>query len=217
MIILFHGSDRRLREKLRSFERAALKKYPGMTVVRITPDVYEPSLLEEYGGGQSLFAPRVLVILDGILDVTEQKKTMCAVLPALADSENVFLCVAGELSPADQKLLETHAKEKHHFPAVQKKKEEFPVFVLANAVAGRNAEKLWVLYHEALFASVAPEALRGMLHWKVRDLMGKGSGGYTKEELSALSRGLIGLFEESEGQTSAEALEAWCLRIEKVT
>ena len=215
MIILFHGADKKLRDKLVAFERAAQKKYPDMVTVRVTPDVFEESFVEEYIKGRSLFAPRVMVVFDGLCDVASTKKVIFEHLVHIEKSDNVFLFVADALSSVDPALLKKHAKEEHHFPEKKEKKEEFPIFVLANALAGRNAEKMWVLYREALARGVAPEALRGMLHWKVRDMMGKSEGAYSKEELSYLSRGLVGLFEQSEGQTGEEALEVWCLSIEK--
>ena len=74
----------------------------------------------------------------------------------------------------------------------------FDVFSLTYAFAARDRKKLWLLYNEALRADVVPEAIAGILHWKVRDMVGKGERGkYSKEELQRISSGLVGVYHDS--------------------
>ena len=80
----------------------------------------------------------------------------------------------------------------------EKKEEVFNVFSIANAFAARDRKKMWLLLGEALRANVAPEALAGMLHWKVRDLLAKNTPGkFTQTELKTISRELVTLYHEA--------------------
>ncbi len=72
------------------------------------------------------------------------------------------------------------------------------VFALANAFGMRDKKKCWLLLTEQLQADVAPEAIAGMLAWKVRDLLAKGgSQKYSRAELVQTSRALVALYHDS--------------------
>ncbi len=81
-------------------------------------------------------------------------------------------------------------------------KETFNIFGLTYAFAAKDKKKLWLLFSEALRQGVVPEAMAGILHWKVRDLYAKhsvkGTGGtYTECELRAFSTQLVSLYHDS--------------------
>ena len=84
----------------------------------------------------------------------------------------------------------------------KEEKESFNIFALTYAFAARDKKKLWLLFMEALREGVVPEAMAGIMHWKVRDLYSKrsftGSGGvYTEGELRHLSSTLVSLYHDS--------------------
>ena len=122
-----------------------------------------------------------------------------------------FLALAGELARSphtfifiEEKLLKkptdalTKAGATVLAAPAAKKAEAFNIFALANAFGARDRKKLWILLVEAGRAGAAPEAVAGMLHWKVRDMLGKGArSAYTPEELKRLSRELVVLYHDS--------------------
>lgn len=84
------------------------------------------------------------------------------------------------------------------------KVEAFNIFSITYAFALRDRKKLWLLLREAAGKEVAPEAIAGILHWKVRDMIVKGEGrphpgigGFSKEELVRLSASIVTLYHES--------------------
>ncbi len=80
----------------------------------------------------------------------------------------------------------------------QKKEETFNMFSVTFAFASRDRKKLWLLLLQALRRGVVPEAALGMLHWKVRDMLGKGeTGKYTRGELIRVSSALVMLYHDS--------------------
>ncbi len=84
------------------------------------------------------------------------------------------------------------------------KVEAFNIFSITYAFAVSDRKKLWLLLREAAGKEVAPEAIAGILHWKVRDMIVKGEGrphpgvsGFSKEELVRLSATIVTLYHES--------------------
>lgn len=79
-----------------------------------------------------------------------------------------------------------------------KKERGFDSFGVTFALGNRDKKKLWLGLTEALRAGEKPEAIAGLLHWKVRDMLSKPSGAkYTKDEMKNLSRELISLYHDS--------------------
>lgn len=79
----------------------------------------------------------------------------------------------------------------------KKKVESFNMFGLATIFGMRDRKKLWIELNKAARAGTVPEAVAGMMHWKVRDMLQKGSTKYSKTELANLSRELITLYHDS--------------------
>ena len=86
---------------------------------------------------------------------------------------------------------------------------------LVNALAAREQGKLWLEINRAFFAGDAPEMLHGLLHWKTRDLMEKGSRVWTPKESRHLSLELIELLQSSRrgGLDLARSLERFALSL----
>jgi hypothetical protein len=84
-----------------------------------------------------------------------------------------------------------------------------------NALASRSRERLWLEVVRALRAGDAPEMLHGLLHWKARDIMEKGSPKWKQEEARKLSIDLISLVQESRRKSLdlSRVLERWALSI----
>ena len=86
---------------------------------------------------------------------------------------------------------------------------------LVDALGARNRERLWLELNRALSAGDAPEMLHGLLHWKARDLMAKGSRVWKPQEARALSLSLISLLQSSRsgGLELSMGLEQFALMI----
>jgi DNA polymerase III delta subunit len=79
-----------------------------------------------------------------------------------------------------------------------KKERGFDPHGLTFALGSRDKKKLWLGLTAALGEGEKPEAVAGLLHWKVRDMLSKGAAGkYTREEMKGLSRELISLYHDS--------------------
>lgn len=135
-------------------------------------------------------------VLVGALN-SERAEEFLALAAGLALSPHTFVFEEEKLlkHPTDV-LKRVGVKITTH--TAPKKTEAFNVFLLANMFAARDRKKFWLALLSAFRAEVAPEAVAGMLHWKVRDMLSKGIGGkYSPHELKKISRKLVSLYHDS--------------------
>lgn len=155
-------------------------------------------------------SPEELLSLSSTMSLMGDKRTFRFAGAFAGERGDEFLDIAKELAESphlfvfeEEKLLKRKsdalAKAGAKIEALEKAKKEeaFNVFALANVFAMRDRKKFWLSLVKAFRAEVAPEAVAGMLHWKVRDMLAKGGGKYSQAELKEISRELVTLYHES--------------------
>ena len=137
-------------------------------------------------------------------------------LDALAASDNAIIILAPKLPAAKMKKFAAKAKMEYKYdrPASREVERGFNSN-LVNALAARSRDRLWLEIQRALYAGDAPEMLHGLLHWKARDLMEKGSREWKPQESRQLSLALIELLQNSRrgGLDLALSLERFALSV----
>lgn len=231
MIYLFHGSDiEKVRTKAFEWVAKARAKEPNLAYVRLAREELTSAALEDAALSGGLFVQRLLILIDDPFPsaraATEEDDGGEAAgstvledhVDVLAASDNAIIILAPKLSSAKAKKLAAKAKVeyKYDLPA-QAGKPDVRGFnsALVNALAAKSREKLWLEVNRALHAGDAPEMLHGLLHWKARDLMEKGSRGWEPSEARAFSLALIELLQNSRrGRADlAESLERFALSV----
>jgi len=210
MIYLFHGNDV-LKTRTKAFEwvAKARAKEPNLAYVRLAREELTDATLEDAALSGGLFVKRLLILIDDpfpnareTTEDSEEEKSANNILEEhiekLAVSDNAIIILAPRLQSAKAKKIIAKAKVEYKYdkpPA----REEMRGFNgnLVNALAARSREKLWLEINRALLLGDAPEMLLGLLHWKARDLMEKGSRAWKPEESRALSLSLISLLQTS--------------------
>lgn len=232
MLYLFRGSDvGRVREKAFAWIAAARAKEPNLAYARLAREELSDAVLEEATSGGGLFVQRLLVLIDdpfpptrarqedvedAVADVAPHTNLLDQYLEALAASDNAIVVLAPGLSVLRAKKLVPLAKIDYVFDAPSSRA---PVrgfnTGLANALAARDREKLWLEIVRALRAGDAPEMLHGLLHWKARDVMEKGSRTWSPQASRELSLSLITLLQESRRKNLdlAQSLERFALAL----
>lgn len=222
MIYLFHGSDvDTVRSKAFAWVSAARKKEPSLMYTRLGLDeISEGSLIESAGSG-GLFVKRLLVLIDNPFAKIENNtsKSTGSILETyidmLAESDNAIVILAPALTATRAKKILPKVTKEYCFNSVNKIQERGFNSGLVNALASRSGIKLWVEIMRSFRAGDPPEKIHGLLHWKVRNLMVKGSGNWSKEELRALSVKLISVLIDARNNNSSslEALERFALSL----
>jgi hypothetical protein len=228
MIYLFYGSDvEKVRAKAFDWVTKARAKEPNLAYVRLAREELTDASLTDASLAGGLFVKRLLILIDDPFpamrakteDEDAEEETSANILDAhldeLAASDNAIVILAPKLPAAKAKEIAAKAKVEYKFD-VAAAREDVRGFnsALTNALAARSGEKLWLEINRARLAGDAPEMLHGLLHWKARDLIEKGSRAWKPEEARKMSLELIELLQASRrGGVSLDlALERWGLR-----
>ncbi len=165
MIYAFIGTDHtKVRAKAHAWIEAGKAKDPSLTYLRITEDTFDGGSILENLGGQSLFAKRMLISLDGVCKSNED--FILENIKSLAESDNVFAIIEGKLLSKAKKAIEGNATKvfSYDLPA----KDSKPNFAIWNAIDRGDGLSLWKEYQKERRAGGEPEMLAGFIHSKLR-------------------------------------------------
>lgn len=168
----------------------------GSSAVTLVWEALAPDELLTIAATQSLLGGTQTYVLEGAL-AGERGEEFLDMAKELVASSHTFIFEEEKLlkKPSDA-LVKAGAKVE--MPAEKKKSAEtFNMFGLASIFGTRDRKKFWIELNKAARMGAAPEAVAGMLHWKVRDMLSKGSTKYTRDELTVISRELVALYHDS--------------------
>lgn len=213
MIYLFCGTDtNKTRSKAFEWVEKARQKEPNLVYTRLSGDELTESTLREAVAAQSLFAKRTLTLIDE----PSNWELLAEHMNEVEKSENVIVILAPRLTPVQAKKFVKQTEKTYEFNERARSAPERGFnSELVNALGARNKEKLWLEIVQALRAGDASEMLHGLLHWKARNLMQKGSSAWSSNETRSLSLALITLLQDSrrKGLDLSESLERFALTI----
>lgn len=215
MIYLFHGTDSaKVRAKAFAWVAAARAKAPDAAYIRLSANELTEQSLNDALSSQGLFFAKTLVLIDDPFADSEDGELVLANLDTLAASANPVALVVPKLLAARTKKLEAVAEKSFKIDAAAKTARGFNGG-LVNALGARDGKGLWLELKKAERQGDVPEMVHGLLHWKARDLMQKGSRAWTPVEARSLSIQLIELLSDSRGKDVALplALERFALAL----
>lgn len=193
MIYLFHGSDAgRARAKAFVWIAAARMKAPDAAYVRLQGSQITEEALRDAISAQGLFFAKSLILIDDPFADEDTGETVLSMLDELARSENPVGILAPKMLAARAKKLEAVATKVFKEDAIAKKERGFNS-ALVNALGMKDGKALWKEIMKAEREGDVPESIHGLLHWKARDMMQKGSGVWGKDGARELSLALIEL------------------------
>jgi hypothetical protein len=216
MIYLFHGTDAaKTRAKAFQWIAATREKVPDAMYLRITPDALTGESIKNAMSVQGLFFTKTLILLDDPFSESESAELVLSLLPELAASENPIALLAPKLTAPRLKKIEPHAAKIFEQSLADKKPARGFNSALVNALGAKDRATLWKEIVKAQRLGDVPEMVHGLLHWKARDIMQKGSAKWKPEEARQLSRTLIEIVSESRNGDLPlqQALERFALSI----
>jgi hypothetical protein len=187
----------------RDTARALLqKKIEGVNVTTCVDGNRPLSEVCSFLGQQPLFSPAIPVVLDGVLTAFPE------VLPAVYESAcDVY--IIEEAIPKDVlQRITKHGGEVQVCKPPATKKDSADLFAFTSWYEKKKKREAWVALTEAIEKGAAPEALHGLLFWKVKDLFQK------RMVDAALVREVAGMpgAVRKRGVALQEALEQFILR-----
>jgi DNA polymerase III delta subunit len=215
MIYFLHGADiDKARTKANELIESLRKKKPDASFFKIDSENFDVSILQEYIGGQGLFSNKYIVYLDRLCEKKEVKEEFIEKIKEISESENIFIVLEGKIDKATVTKIEKKAEKTQDFELSEKKEKVFyNAFALADAFAQGNKKDAWILYRKAIDRGEAPEALHGMLFWKIKTMILNNPS--NKNELLSLADKLITIYHDSRrGEHELETrLEAFLLNL----
>jgi len=172
MLYVIHGTDvSKARSALHKMVDALVAKKPDAAVVPVEGITeFGAEELEGYIAGQGLFEKNFIVVFDHILKSEEATEQIQALLPAIAESSNVFLILEEKISAPVLNNLQKQAAKVVSFEKPEEK-QTFNIFSLADALGKRDRKALWVTYQKAKLAGLPDEQMHGTLLWQVRSML----------------------------------------------
>ncbi|MDE2030700.1 MAG: hypothetical protein KGI58_00335 [Patescibacteria group bacterium] len=152
-------------------------------------------VLENYAQGVSMFGKPLIIVTENTISNEEINLTK-EDLSRLKDSLNIFIFKEDKLLAAEQTKLKKFA-EIIRFETKEKAKPKPDTFAIANAFGRHDKVNTWVLYRQAIESGVSPEAISGILFWKVKTMLLNGitgSKGSTIDDLKKQSGELVSLY-----------------------
>lgn len=167
MFHLFTGSDRTAtKDALTRFIEEYLPREAVLTT--IDGNEYESGRLSDALGANSLFGGVQWFVIDTPSANDGLKNEVSESLGELAESENVFLILEGQMLAPERKKYEKRAERVTVVEA--KKQARFDMFTVTEALASRDRRRLWILVQEARLEGARDEEIIGLLWWQLKTL-----------------------------------------------
>lgn len=203
MIYFYNGTDiQKSIKKSHELIDSLRNKKPDASFFKLDTDNFNQALIDEYIGGQGLFSNKYIIFLDRLCENKEVKEVFIDKLKEISESENIFIILEGKIDKATATKIEKKAEKTMTFDTEEKEKSFDKggnnAFALADAIGKRNKKEAWMLYRKAIDAGEAPEALHGMVFWKIKSLiLSGGNHAWKSDELLAVLDELITIYHEA--------------------
>lgn len=202
MMYVFTGTDEHsVRDHAFLWIAAAQKKEPNLTYVRLAGGELDDATFELIIGSGALFVNRLLVLIDdpyATSTINSSREMLDARLDELAHTNNAIVIIAPRHGNTNQKTLLEKATKVYVFDKkITGASERKFNSALVNALGERSPGKLWLEVVYAFRAGDAPEMIHGLLHWKARELMKKGSRAWTPTQARSLSLAILAVLGDS--------------------
>ena len=144
---------------------------------------------------QSMFGGAQTFLLVGALN-SERQEEFLDIAEALVESPHTFIFEEEKLLKASTIALEKAGAKIEVVKKTAAKERGFDPFGLTFALASRDKKKLWLGLTASLAAGEKPEAIAGLLHWKVRQELERATGAKRKSLIN-LSRQIVFMYHDS--------------------
>lgn len=143
----------------------------------------------------SMFGDSAAYLLTGALN-SERQEEFLDIAEALVESPHTFIFEEEKLLKAPTVALEKAGAKIEVAKKAAAKERGFDPFGLSYALASRDKKKLWLGLTASLEAGEKPEAIAGLLHWKIKQELERASGA-KRESLINLSRQIVWMYHDS--------------------
>jgi len=162
----------------------------------VRDEIMDRALIMSYCYNVNLFNLSPAVIMENVLG-TDEINLKKEDLEFLKKSETIFIFKEDKLLKTLQDKYKKYVEIKIFEDKKVFGKEKFNVFSITDAYVKKDKIGTWSLYNKALKEGVEPEAIAGVLFWKIKTLLLLNPNGKTKDDLRKQSSDIITLYHKA--------------------
>lgn len=186
MIYIFLGND--TKKKNSQVKKIVKEK----EFVKLPTREISKELILNHAENQSLFGSSPVfisenILTEGSISLTKEDWEL------LESSKNCFIFLEDKLPQAEQKKYLKYAAIESFEEKVLKSPPKINLFSIADSFAKRDKITTWVLYTEAL-NNTEPEAISGILFWKIKTMILNGTKNFSTKELKNQSSRIVSIY-----------------------
>lgn len=164
MIHILVGLDRNKRNIF-------LKKLAPENLISVPLTSVSQEMLKGYATSASLFGDTMTIVVEGLLSETDMVPSV-DMLKELNDSQPLFIFLEDKLTVSEEKKYTKYSTITHFdLPTIKKSAPKVNTFAIADAYGKHDKIGTWVLYRDAIEKGTEPEAISGMLFWKIKQMI----------------------------------------------
>lgn len=217
MITLYYGddSDKRI-QAVNAHIHDIVSEYSDTAVARFDETNWSPHTILSYTESAGLFGTMFIVVIDRVCDDGEKLDFILTHIDRFTTSTNQFIFSETKILKDILKKFENTGASIHVYSKtkqIQQKNND--AFLIANAFGLKDKKKTWTLYVQQIEQGESPEAISGMLFWKIKSMLSSGRiSPYTKDELTTLSSKIVSIYHNARisGEDLAVSLEQFILK-----
>jgi len=153
-------------------------------------------MLNSYSQNISLFGESPVVVIENLFSKNEESFTLKE-LTDLKNSPTIFIILEDKMLVAEEKKYKKYAEiEKFEIKEIKQISKIDP-FALADAYSRRDKIGSWILYRESIDMGSEPEAISGILFWKIKSMILNGNKVFSLAELQLQSSRLVSLYHDA--------------------
>ncbi|MFA7192264.1 MAG: hypothetical protein WC089_03130 [Candidatus Paceibacterota bacterium] len=189
MIYLYTGNDQK--NKIVSIKKN-FKKYE---IVFLLGEGSRKESVFDYVQSNNLFGEPKAIVVENFL----KENTLSAdELEIMKKSETPFLFMEDKMLAVEEKKYKKYVESVEKFEAKEvKSAPAYNVFSITDAFASRDKIGAWSLYIQAIENDAAPEAISGVIFWKIKTLLMNGSKNFSNDKLKNMSSELVDIYHRS--------------------
>src|SRR3989304_4848580 len=200
MIYFFYGDDIEKRDEARDLiaRLPAGEEGPFDSQLEMNDVSWDKEKFENLAKSNSLFESKQFLILENILENIEIKEFIMEHLGALKNSENIFVFIEKKAPKDTVNKFSKLAEEVKEFAFPKGKDNKADVFAITYPLERRDKKNMWLEFQKLQNTDSSPEAISGILFWKIKDMMLKNNyKNWTEIELKNLSSKLVSLHHDA--------------------
>lgn len=188
MIYILVGGDR---EKNNTFLNKNIQK--GLTPIFYS-DFNKEMILNE-ALSNSFFGNENFYVFDNLIS-DNNIDFKDAELKTINDSPKIFVLREDKLTVLNEKKYKKFSNILRFEKKIKKPKGD-GVFEIADYLGLNNKLKAWIFYRKAIDMGIEPEAISGVLFWKVKSMITSGSKIFKTDDLKKMSSSLVCIYHDS--------------------